>query len=202
MNKANPQPPKGSSLFEDSNLLLVGQDAESIVMDFLNSFKQITKKDDLRLDKEWQEKDVDYRIETANGEMLIEVKSDQHIGKSGNVLFELIRLHHTAKSEHCAYIGWSVFSAADRIFVWCPPTRKLYIFKTPDLRRAMQGYTYEQRKSMRIEIVVTDTKRTTINILVPLAYVSYHVYQKNAKGWECIGQYKASRGLHADEMAA
>lgn len=194
--------PKKSSLFEDGKLLIVGQDAEDIVRDFFNSTPQITETEDLRAIPEWQQKEVDYRIHSSVSTLLVEVKSDQHIGKSRNALFELLRLHHTAQPEHCAYLGWSVFSEADRIFVWCPTTRELYIFQTPDLRRAMQGYTYEQRKNMRIEIVVTDTKRTTINILIPLDYVSYHVYQKTQKGWECIGKYKAQRGLHAEEMAA
>ena len=185
-------------------MMVVGVSGEEVVKDFLTSHSKVKQPiEDLREDKDWQDKEVDFRIEYHNGEKrLIEVKSDRHIGKSHNVLFEVFRVNHKAAAENCVRLGWSVFSAADRFFVWCAPTQELYIFNSNNLRRAMQGYTFEKRKSTRLDWVDTDNARSTITILIPIAYVSYMLWKREDSAWKHVGSYKAEQGLHAQEMAA
>jgi len=187
--------PRSSSLFENPTLLVKGQDAESIVQDFLHSWKShITQVEDLREDTTWQERDVDFRVHMRTGtKLLIEVKSDKWLGVSRNVLFEVLRIHHTATPEHCARLGWSIFSGADRFFVWSPEIKSLYVFKTEDFRRAMQNYVKASRREANVSIVPTDSKRTTFNILVPITYVPYLVYAKREGKWELIGKYEATQ---------
>lgn len=199
------KPPRSTSLFEDQSLLLIGQVAEAIVIEFLKSLSHVVPPiDDLRDIEEWQKKEVDFRVTLKSGEVkLIEVKSDKHIGKSGRALFEVCRIHHvTDNPKHAVYPGWSTFSESDTIFVWCPTTLELFVFFTSDLRRAVQGYTQEARKSTRIDYVYSDSTRSTINILVPLTYLSYRIYRKNGEKWEQTLRHKAERGLHAERQAA
>lgn len=197
-----PTPPKNViGLFDNVSLRDAGEAAEEIVMDFFRAWQQIRQPvDDLRHDHDWQDKEVDFRLHLHSGNtLLVEVKSDKHIGKSRNALFELCRIHHASEAT-CAYLGWSVFSESDRVVVWCPDTSELYIFWTADLRRAMQGYTHEKRKNSRIEYIASDNTRSTINILIPLEYVAYVVYQKRDGKWINIGDFRAVRGLHATKM--
>ena len=185
---------RSTSLFEDRTLFEKGLAAEDVALDFLNSRPAITQIDDVRNVQEWQQKEVDFRITIAQREkMLIEVKSDKWLGKSGNVLFEYGRIHHTAKPEHCARLGWSVFSKADAFLIWSTHAEALHIFDSGDFRRAMQNYVGDFRGQIRTCVVPTDSRRTTINILVPIIYMPYKVYVKNGKGWVKVGEYVAAK---------
>lgn len=173
-----------TSLFADTRLRNVGNDAEAIAEQFMAAVPNVKRVIDVSNVIDWQRREVDRRCELANGAWVnVEIKSDRHIHTSRNFSFELARLHHTATPEHCAYLGWSVFSEADRLLVWCPPAQRLYSFLTDDVRRGMQRYTQEVRGNMRTAIVTTDDKRTTINILVPLSYIPHNVYARAETAW-------------------
>lgn len=158
-----------------------GRKGEDAALHFLSMFQsdQIT---DVRDDPYWRERDVDFLLHKSSGAVVkLETKSDRHIAQTGNVLFELMRIHHTAGHEHCAYLGWSVFTEAHHLLVWCPPANRMYVFGVADLRRAMQAYTRKTRQFARLKVVTTDTARTTINVLIPLRLVPHKVYTRADK---------------------
>jgi hypothetical protein len=101
---------------------------------------------------------------------LAEIKTDNHLGKSGNVLFEVLRINHTCDPEYSLTLGWSGRTPANYIIYYAPSINKIYTFKTSNLRKAMQRYTRESRKQTNINIVETDNIKTTINILLPISY--------------------------------
>lgn len=171
-------------LFENPELKPKGDYAEVVVCEFLRRCPGVAQVEDVRDDPAWQQQDVDYRVTLTSGTARgVEVKSDQHIARSGNVLFELARLHHTARPERCAHLGWSVFSAADWLLVYCPPARALYWFSFAALRGGMQAYMKDSRDKARLALIATDSQRTTLNILIPLAYVPHAVYAQTPAGW-------------------
>lgn len=164
-------------------LMQIGNEGESVVQDFFAYVLRGVQLDDVRRDPAWQEKDVDFRAHFSTGVLNIEVKSDRWIDRSENVLFELCRIHHTAQPKYCAYLGWSVFSAADRVLVWCAPSSRLFVFEADQMRAGMQRYTQKARKDMNLAIVDTDEQRTTINILVPLDFIRHKSYRRTNGIW-------------------
>ncbi len=170
-----------TSLFGDGRLMGIGKEGEAVAFAFMSNLSHAGI-EDVRADPVWQARDVDYRFTRMDGSTInVEVKSDRHIATTGNVLFELLRIHHSA--ERCAYLGWSVFSWADRLLVWCPPAERLYLFEVLALREAMQTYTQEARQSMKLRVIATDTQRTTISVLVPLALVPHRAYAHSYGAW-------------------
>jgi len=172
------------SLFQRPDLMPIGEAAEAVAKSFFNTLPLEKPPIDVRHDPKWQAKKVDYLLPLKGGGMeYAEVKSDRHIAFKGNALFETLRIHHTAQT--CAYLGWSVVSLSQKIYVWCPPAQRLFVYRTRDLQRGMQEYTQRTRGAMRLAIVETDATRTTINILVPLQYVPHRIY-RFAKQWELV----------------
>lgn len=175
---------RSAALFSDRQLQVIGEQGEQVVREFFASLMPGVQLEDVRSVPEWQHQDVDYRARTTHGATLnIEVKSDRHIAQTQNVLFELMRIHHAADPKRCAYLGWSVFSAADRLVVFCPPSYQIFLFQTEKLRRGMQAYTREKRADMNLKIVTSDESRTTINVLVPLRYVPHQVFRLSFGRW-------------------
>lgn len=167
------------------DMMREGSDGEARAYDFLSRLSH-AHIEDVRSDSFWQQRDVDYLFTRMDDSVLtVEVKSDRHIAQSGNVLFELARLHHTSR-DVCAYLGWSVFTEADRLLVWCPPAERLYVFVVSELRSAMQRYTQKTRQLMKLNIVSTDTLRTTINILIPLTEVPHRVFACVNNRWQSV----------------
>ena len=80
--------------------MAAGKKAEEIVMRYLQSKPYIIGLNDFRELRAVQEADVDIAIKTIDGRVtLAEIKSDWHLGVSGNVLFEVLRINHTAPPE-------------------------------------------------------------------------------------------------------
>ena len=79
-----------------------------------------------------------------------------------------------------SWIGnrWAARTPAKYIFYYAPSVDKVYKFNTIRLRQSMQRYTREKRKSTRLDIVETDSIKTTINILIPIEYCkgAYEIY--------------------------
>lgn len=180
-------------MFRRTDLVPKGDEAEAVAESFLASVALVTAVTNVTRDADWQKRKVDYLLTFADGSMgKVEVKSDRHIASKRNALFELMRIHHTAAPEHCAYPGWSVVSEADRFLIWCPPAAQLFFMNAADLRIGMQQYTREARRSMMVNIQESDATRTTINILVPLSYVPHRVYGRVNGEWTCVSQSSQS----------
>lgn len=151
--------------------MAAGKKAEEIVMKFLTDKPYIIGVSDFRQLKAIQEADVDIAIKTIDGRVtLAEIKSDWHLGVSGNVLFEVLRINHTAPPEKCLTLGWSGRTPATWILYYAPQVNKIYQFKTDDLRAAFQEYTKDARKGTYIDKVITDNIKMTINVLIPWKY--------------------------------
>jgi len=157
-----------------------GKLGEKVVIKFLQDNPQILEVNDWSEIKATQSADIDCEIITRSGQVVLaEIKSDKHLGKTGNVLFEILRINHTCRPDFSANLGWSGKTPAKFIFYYAPSVRKIYKFETRSLRKAMQAYTKETRKKMRLDIVETDDIKTTINILIPISYFNgdYKVYE-------------------------
>jgi len=151
--------------------MAAGKKAEEIVMKFLVDRPYIIGVNDFRQLKAIQEADVDIAIKTIDGRVtLAEIKSDWHLGVSGNVIFEVLRINHTAPADRCLTLGWSGRTPATYILYYAPQVNKIYQFRTDELRVAFQQYTKNARKESNVNIVVTDAIKTTVNVLIPWNY--------------------------------
>jgi ribosomal protein L19 len=149
----------------------VGKQAEEIVLSFLKSRPDVLGVNDFRDLRAVQEADIDFAIKTRDGRVtLAEVKSDRHVGMTGNILFEVLRINHTCISEKSCVLGWSARTPAQFILYYSPQLKRLYQFRSEQLRKAFQQYSRDNRKKMRIDVVPTDKIKTTINVLIPKPY--------------------------------
>lgn len=185
MNLRNPRDYNGA-------LMNAGKQGESAALSFLlqSSGARI---EDVRNHPEWQRQDVDFLLHYTDRVASVEVKSDRYISRSGNVLFEIARAHHTANP--CAYVGWSVFSAAQHLIVFSPPDGLIYHFRFSDLRAAFQAYVLDSGGKTRVSVVPTDDLRTTFNVLIPLTYCAHNVYTCTAGAWTL----NAAKGAQRNE---
>jgi len=157
-----------------------GKIGEKIVINFLEDNPKILKVHDWSELQVVQFADIDCAIVTKTGQVVLaEIKSDKHLGVTGNVLFEVLRINHTCHPDFSCNLGWSGKTPAKFIFYYAPNVSKIYKFETRSLRKAMQMYTKKTRKKMRLDVVETDNIKTTINILIPISYFNgdYKVYE-------------------------
>ena len=74
-----------------------GKNAELIVLKWLADNSTVIGVEDLRTLRVMREADVDCSVKLMDGRIVLaEIKSDWHLGKSGNMLFEVLRINHTA----------------------------------------------------------------------------------------------------------
>lgn len=133
--------------------------------------------DDTTVLKVMQTADVDCMIKTRDGLVtLAEIKSDQYIGISGNILFETVRINHTSSPDYCMTLGWSARTPAKYIIYYSPKLNKIFVTTSNDLRSAMQKYTRDFRKQTNISYVETDAIKSTVNILIPQRYCKFTIY--------------------------
>lgn len=153
-----------------------GRKSEDIVINFLKKRPDVLGVLDFRDLRVVQEIDVDIAIKTADGLVtLAEIKSDAHLGVTGNVLFESIRVNHTCDTDYCITLAWGGRTPAKYILYHAPNVNKIYQFRTDLFRKAMQRYTQRVRNKSYIDVVPTDVIKSTINFLIPIR--------------ECAGSY-------------
>jgi hypothetical protein len=156
----------------DGDYQKAGKKAENIVLKWLHKNPLIIGVDDLRDLKIMQKADVDCAISTKDGRVaLAEIKSDRHIGKSGNFLFEALRINHTSETDFSMALGWSARSPAKWLLYFAPFNNFVHKISFHDFRAAMQEYTDSYRKNSRINFVPTDNIKSTVNILIPDNYI-------------------------------
>lgn len=145
-----------------------GNKAEEIVLKFLRDCPWVIGVDDWRNLRAVQEADVDCAIKTRDGRVtLAEIKSDKHLGVSGNVLFEMLRINHTCVPDKAGYLGWSFRSPATYFLYYAPSAKSLYQCRADALREVAQQYTRQKRKGSRVDWVNTGAIKSTINLLIP-----------------------------------
>ncbi|MBN1287861.1 MAG: hypothetical protein JXB47_20855 [Anaerolineae bacterium] len=154
--------------------MAAGRQAEEIVIAWLHDRPQVLGVDDFRALRVVQEYDVDVGIKTADGRTLLaEIKSDRHLGKTGNVLFELLRINHTCHTDHAGALGWSLRSPATWLLYYAPAAGQVWQCRFDSFRRVFQHYTHQVRTDSaeflrRSRVVLTDRIKTTVNLLIPL----------------------------------
>lgn len=148
-----------------------GQHAEEIVLAFLRERPDIIGVDDLRDLRVMRETDVDCTIKTADGRVtLAEIKSDAHLGVSGNVLFEVLRINHTCISERACTLGWAARSPATYFLYYAPMVNSIYQCRAGALRTVFQHYSRQQRSKTVLHWVDTDAIKSTLNALIPWSW--------------------------------
>jgi len=155
----------------DGDYMDAGKTAEAIVMDFLRSNPEVIGVEDIRKLRPMQAADADCIIYNADGTIAIaEIKSDKYLGKSGNVLFEALRINHTAPPDKAATLGWTARSPATYFLFYAPYNDSIYQCRADDLRAAFQKYTAEAREQSRYRLVPTDNIKSTVTYLIPWKY--------------------------------
>lgn len=187
-----PQPDGKRNISYIGDMKREGKIAESVVKHYLENHPKVRTVIDLSEDKEWQLKDVDFKVILKTGEtQYIEAKSDKHIAFSKNFPFELNRINHRDKLETSVKLGWTIFSVADR-FVICPSGQwEVWLFTPADVRKGFHQYMIDHRPNrINSRWILTDNERTTQIILVPTSYMPYRVMRLVNDKWQAAGEYK------------
>jgi len=154
----------------DGHYMKTGREAEAIVMTWLRNNPHVIGLDDLRHLREMRTADVDCSLRLDNGTVaLVEIKSDYHLGVSGNILIEVLRINHTAPTDSAITLGWFARSPATWLLYYAPQVDRIYQCRFNDLRYIVQRYTQKKRKNTRFDYINTDTIKSTVNILIPYA---------------------------------
>jgi len=168
MNVSRAAPSSASQRSYNGHYMTAGKKAEEIVLRWLIERPNVVDLDDLRSLRPLQKVDVDSAIYTTDGHVaFLEIKSDWHLGVSGNVLVELARINHTAVPNKSLVLGWSVRSPAEWLAMYAPQRNEIWITRFASYRRAFQTYTWNAREATRLRWVNTDDIKSTLNAILP-----------------------------------
>jgi hypothetical protein len=160
--------------YDNGDYAKKGKNGEETVIRFLMEHSDILSCDDLRDVRQMRWYDVDICIRTADGlNLLAEIKTDDYLGVSGNVLFETLRLNLTAPPERSVVLGWAPRSPARYLLYLAPKVSKLYSCRFDDLRTALQRYLLDAKQkgfTPETKYINTSLDVTTQNILIPMTY--------------------------------
>lgn len=170
---ADTQPDPERARSYDGALMKAGKKAEDIVIDWLTLQPWVIGVDDLRSLKVMREADVDCSVSLVDGRVtLAEIKSDRHIGRSGNFLFEVLRINHTCSADKVVTLGWSAKTPARYLLYYAPFNHTIHKIGMDEFRLACQAYTKSARRHTNLNYVETDAIKSTVNILIPEHYVT------------------------------
>lgn len=164
----------------DGDYMEAGRAGEEVVMRWLRGLASVDEVTDLRHFTAARYADVDVQIRMRDGRIVLsEIKSDRHLGVSDNILFEVLRINHTAPTNYACGLGWAARSPASSILYYAPAVSKIYHISTANLRLAFQRYTKECRGQSRISWVDTDATKSTLNVLIPIRYAQglYQIFE-------------------------
>ncbi len=157
----------------DGDYMARGKTTELVVMQWLKDISVVERVEDLRSDTAMQRADIDCRIYCTGGRIILaEIKSDRHLGKSGNFLFEVLRINHTSRSERAVTLGWSARSQAELLLMHNPGINILDQILMSEHRQAFQNATAEMRGDIKRDYVPTDKIKSTYNFLIPERFVT------------------------------
>lgn len=110
--------------------LETGKIGERVVRSLLESSAKVKSIIDCSGDKYFQDKDIDFMAEMADGTVLkYEVKTDTMAHETGNIVWE---------ETSCGNVGCLARCEADFIFYYLDGNGSLYWFKTDDMRRYIE----------------------------------------------------------------
>jgi len=151
--------------------MAAGMQAEKLFWSFLSEIPTATFVEDVRNDLRWQQLDVDFRVLSRQGVfgltgwINVEGKSDRHLDQSGNWIFELYRVNHTAPLPRIYVRGWSVRSEAHLLLFYAPSSHRIHSITMNDYRIAFANAV--RIGDCRFDPVQTDNIKTTINAYFP-----------------------------------
>lgn len=158
-----------------SELMKIGKSNEDIILDWLKKSPEAKAIIDFREFRLAQRIDVDFGIESIDGDIqLAEIKSDKMISESGNLFFETQRINHFAEN-HWAYLGWGWRSPAQKLIIRNPVSGDAFVFQFQKLRIRV-GELVSQRH-YRLTTVYTDPVKTTFGLLIQLSKIK-PLYEK------------------------
>lgn len=156
-----------------------GRAGEEIVLRWLAAQPGVQAIYDLRADPAAQRDDVDCRVHLADERTLLaEIKTDDYLGRTGNLVFEMARINHTAPTEHLVTLGWSARSAADLFLFYGPRSERLYRLTAEQLRAGFRRFMARlSRESAErgerfisadyMRLIPTDAGKSTLIFYVP-----------------------------------
>ena len=161
-----------------------GQEGEGIVLNWLAAQPSVVEVVALRDDPAARRDDVDCRVHFADGrQMLVEIKTDDYLGRTGNLVFEMARINHGAPvdSEYLVTLGWSARSAADLFMFYGPLSERLYLLTAGGLRAGFRRFVAQlSRESVErgkrfvstdaLRLIPTDEGRSTLLFYIPERY--------------------------------
>lgn len=155
------------------SMMANGKNNEEAVIAWLNSRQQNREIIDFRDFKLAQRIDVDFGIETLDGQIvLLEVKSDKWISENGNLCFEQHRINHFVPGKYF-YLGWGWRSPAQKLLVRNPKTEEAFIFDFAELRAKVGQHVSRNGKYCKTQMTETDKQKTTFNLLIPMSEITY-----------------------------
>ncbi len=147
----------------------IGKCGEKVVMEWLKARPNVLGIEDFRQIRQVHEADIDVGVRLYTGQVcLAEIKTDTHLGKSPNVLVEVLRINHYAKHQYAGYLGWAFRSPAQWLLFYAPNRKEgptIYKATFESYRLVIQKFTKDN--DVEFTTVRTDSSKTTYNILIP-----------------------------------
>jgi len=165
----------------DGNLMALGLEGEACAAHFLAlaaaAGRDIVEFQDMRPHKQYFMYDVDFTCMLPSGcPILVEVKTDKHLGVTDNVLLEWSRFRALAAPRDALYTGWCFRSVADVLMYYAISVHKFYFARLPLLAERAQAWVLQRLpdKPQVVECIFpaqwttcTDNTRITYNYLIP-----------------------------------
>jgi len=174
--------------FNYQEKLAEGAAAEDIARRFLAAHRAVARVEDVRAVKAWQVRDVDYIAHLTTGQrMNVEVKSDRWIGTTGNMLVEVCNVHFAGERGRAVRAGWTFFTQAAWLLLWCPTNERLYSLTTRALHEGLKR-SAQSGTQTRLSASVTEGRWMTVNALIPLGAIRYHEYVQRGESFALVKQ--------------
>lgn len=159
----------------DGDYMAIGKEGERIIIEWLKTNPEVMGIEDFRDIREVHDSDIDIGIRLWRGNIcLSELKTDTWLGTKGqngrqNVLNELLRINHHCQHQFAGYLGWTLRSPAQFLFMYAPnrlPKPAIYRAEFSRMRAVLQRLACAGTLP-KLQEIRTDIGKTTYVVLVP-----------------------------------
>ena len=152
----------------NTKYVAVGAVAEKLIIDWLKQNPEVLHVDDLRDLRPMRRADVDCSLILRSGQVgLVEIKSDWHLGVSGNLIFEVTRIYHGKRDPFVFGLGWSAKTPATWILFYAPQKQEIWAIRGEDYRRFVETAIKADPNVVKVRVIPTNENVTTIALIVP-----------------------------------
>jgi len=149
-------------------LMAQGKRAEEAVLRWLRGRPGVASVADVRDQEGFQRLDVDFVVTTTDGRsVLVEAKSDERLSQTPVILFEMLRVNHSAPPDRACVLGWSARTPASTLIYFSASQHRVFVTQTAALRKAFQRYTKDARDKVQLRWIATDAGKSTLAALLP-----------------------------------